>query len=217
MTCRRIRTSGQRIIGRMRRGRGIAAVWPVLCALSATVTCAADTAALTEKCATCHGPQGYSEQPDVPVIAGFSRQGFIDTLAAFRDGDRVAIEYHPPGSAARMMNDIARELTDAEVEVLADYYSRLPFVARHQPFDDALASRGAVVHDKLCERCHSNGGSEPEDDAAILAGQWTPYLRRQFADIADGKRRVPRAMLKRFQQLDDSDKEALLHFYASLR
>ena len=176
---------------------------------------AADLEELTQRCSRCHGEQGYSEHPDVPVIAGFSYQGFIDTLAAFREGERVAIKYETPGSPAIMMNDIARELSEAEVETLARYYSGIPFIPRRQAFDPALAAEGAKVHDKSCEKCHSKGGSDPQDDAAILAGQWTPYLRRQFGNITDGKRTMPRRMMAKFRKLSDTDKEALLNFYAS--
>jgi sulfide dehydrogenase cytochrome subunit len=175
---------------------------------------ATDIARTAEQCAQCHGERGYSVQPDVPVIAGFSPEGFVETMDAFRNGDRVAIEYEVPGSPANMMNEIARELSDTQVEALAVYFAEIPFAARQQTADPALARRGAEVHAKNCERCHSDGGAHPEDDAAILAGQWMPYLRRQFDNIDTGKRNVPRSMLKRYQRLSADDKEALLHFYA---
>jgi hypothetical protein len=31
-----------------------------------------------------------------------------------------------------------------------------------------------AYHKQKCERCHRNNGAEPVEDAAILAGQWTP-------------------------------------------
>lgn len=176
---------------------------------------AAEFDALIGRCAKCHGDRGYSEQEDVPVIAGFSYQGFLDTMAAFRDGERVAMKYRAPGSPETVMNEIALELDEAEVEALAEYYSGIPFIPRKQYFDPRLAAQGAKVHDKLCEKCHSKGGSDPQDDAAILAGQWTSYLRRQFDNITTGKRRVSRSMMSKFRRLTDDDKESLLHFYAS--
>ena len=170
---------------------------------------------LADQCTPCHGHQGYSLDEDVPVIAGFSYDGFVDALDAFRDGERHAVAYQAPGSPLTLMNEIAQRLSDDEVEELAAYFSALPFVPRTQFADRELAAKGAEVHEKHCERCHSNGGSDPEDDAAILAGQWMPYLKRQFDDITSGKRKVPRAMLRRFSQLDEGEKEALLHFYAN--
>lgn len=52
------------------------------------------------------------------------------------------------------------------------------------------------------------------EDAAILAGRWTIYRRRQFDNILSGKRIVPRSMLRRTNKLSVEDIEALLHFYA---
>jgi len=72
-----------------------------------------------------------------------------------------------------------------------------------------------VIHKRSCERCHTDNGAHPVEDAAILAGQWTPYLRRQFDNFLSGKRMVPRSMLRRIKKLSKDDIEALLNFYAS--
>lgn len=111
----------------MNKGVGILFVWAML----AQQAIATDAAILAEQCAKCHGINGYSEQPHVPIIAGFSQAGFVENINAFRNGDRVAIAYAVPGSPAIMMNEIARGLSDAQVEVLAAYYAGMPFAARH--------------------------------------------------------------------------------------
>ena len=112
------------------------------------------------------------------------------------------------------MNDIARALGDEDVLALADYFSKRPFRAAEQAADELLASNGEILHKQKCERCHRQNGAEPVEDAAILAGQWTPYLRRQFENILSGKRLVPRSMLRRVRNLPAEDIEALLNFYA---
>ena len=81
--------------------------------------------------------------------------------------------------------------------------------------DPALAKAGAKIHKRWCERCHSENGAYPDEEAAILAGQWTPYLRRQFENFLTGKRKVPKTMLERVKKLSADDIEALLHFYAN--
>lgn len=170
---------------------------------------------LVASCDSCHGKDGYSTTADVPIIAGFSREGFVSTIEAFRKGERIAIEFHRPGEPDTVMNDIARALADEDVASLADHYSARAFRPAQQDADPALAKAGAKIHKKWCERCHSENGAYPDEEAAILAGQWTPYLRRQFENFLSGKRKVPKTMLERVRKLSADDVEALLHFYAN--
>ena len=175
---------------------------------------ASDIVSLVKMCEGCHGKDGNSIQPDVPIIAGFSNEGFLNTMDVFRLNERIALSYQRPGEPETVMNDIARALSDEDVLALADYFSKRPFHAAEQAADEALASNGEILHKQKCERCHRQNGAEPVEDAAILAGQWTPYLRRQFENILSGKRLVPRSMLRRVRNLPAEDIEALLNFYA---
>ena len=40
-----------------------------------------------------------------------------------------------------------------------------------QEFDADLAAAGKAIHDKDCDRCHSDEGTNPEDEAGMLGGQ----------------------------------------------
>jgi len=175
---------------------------------------ATDFVTLVTMCEDCHGKDGNSTQPDVPIIAGFSHEGFLNTMDVFRENERIAMAYHKPGEPETVMNEIAQKLMDEDVEALADYFSKRPFIAAKQSADVMLAARGEIIHKKWCEKCHSENGSEPVEDSAILAGQWTIYLRRQFDNILSGKRYVPRTMLRKINKLTAEDIDALLHFYA---
>ena len=175
---------------------------------------AGDFVDLVKNCESCHGVDGISTTPDIPIIAGFSYEGFLNTMDVFRENERIAMEYHKPGEPETVMNQIAQSLSSEETDELAKYFSSLKFVPAKQPFDAKLAERGAVLHKKSCERCHTDNGKEPVEDAAILAGQWTPYLKRQFDNVLSGKRLVPRSMLRRIKKLSPEDIEALLNFYA---
>jgi cytochrome c553 len=70
-----------------------------------------------------------------------------------------------------------------------------------------------------CEKCHEDGGRLGEDDAGILAGQWTPYLRWSMDDYISDKREMTKKMRKKVTKLleehGDAGVEQLLHFYAS--
>jgi sulfide dehydrogenase cytochrome subunit len=175
---------------------------------------AGDIVDLVRMCEGCHGRDGISTQPDVPIIAGFSREGFLNTMDVFRDDDRIALAFQKPDEPETQMNDIARQLSDEDVEALADYFSQRPFKAAAQSFDAKRAERGEILHKRHCDRCHTHNGAEPVEDAAILAGQWTPYLKRQFDNILTGKRVVPRIMYRRIKRLSPADVDALLSFYA---
>lgn len=182
--------------------------WPV------SPVFADDFVKLVQMCEKCHGQDGNSTTPFVPTIAGFSYEGFLNTMDVFRDDDRIAAEFHKPGDPETVMNDIAKALTDEDVRNLADYYSKRAFIPVQQTVDIELAKRGEILHKKSCEKCHTDNGAHPVEDAAILAGQWTPYLRRQFDNFLSGKRMAPRTMLRRIKELSKEDIDALLHFYA---
>ena len=58
------------------------------------------------------------------------------------------------------------------------------------------------------------GGSNADDDAAILAGQWMAYTKNEFEKFSLGDRSMPKKIKKKFKKLSDDDKTALIHYYA---
>ncbi len=170
---------------------------------------------LTDKCDHCHGKNGNSEDEKVPSIAGFSSTVIEDAMAAYKNEERPADKYKPKDGEETDMIAIAKKLSDDDVKKAAAYYAKQKFMPHKQPFDAALAKKGAKVHKKRCEKCHSDNGSNAEDDAAILAGQWKAYMKRQFDLIVSGERDVPKKMKKKIKKLKDGDVEALIEFYAS--
>ena len=113
------------------------------------------------------------------------------------------------------MCDAVADLDDDQIEGLADHYASLPFVAAKQDFDADLAAAGKAVHDAECDRCHSDGGSNADDEASILAGQWMGYLESTFAEYAAGDREQPKKMQEKMDALSAEDTKALIHYYAS--
>lgn len=161
-------------------------------------------------CLGCHGGEGVSARPEVPTIAGISTPVHADALIAYRDGTRKCAD-----PKSKMMCAVSAKLTDEQIEVLAEYFAAMTFKPATQEFDAALAAKGTEIHNEHCEKCHTAGGSEPLDDASILAGQWLPYLQLSLAQFAKNERDQPKAMQARFEQLSESDLEALAHYYAS--
>ena len=180
---------------------------------------AADLESTIAQCNDCHGDAGVSQWNDMPTIAGIDAFSHSEALFIYRDRARpCADSAFRQGDTARpetSMCEIAAELDDDTIEALADHYAALPFKAAVQPFDAALAETGKAVHEDGCDRCHSDGGSNQDDEASILAGQWRGYLERTFAEYRSGDREQPEKMAERVDELSDDDVTALIHYYAS--
>ena len=185
----------------------------IFASLSATASSRLDS--LLSLCDGCHGQDGNSKKEEVPSIAGFSVFYLADALRMYKAGERESVSYRIEGQEETDMNQIAGLLSDADRLALAKHYAGMTFIPHQQAFKSEWAKRGEKVHQYYCEKCHAEGGTSPENDAAILAGQWTKYLRRQFKQFASGKRLMPRGMERYFVTLTKQDKEALIHYYAS--
>jgi cytochrome c553 len=94
----------------------------VVPALLAAPTLAADPEAgreMAAQCAACHGEAGVSVASDVPNLAAQKAEYLQAQLEAFREGERT----NP------LMNAIAAQLDDAEIENLAAHFAGLPGAA----------------------------------------------------------------------------------------
>jgi sulfide dehydrogenase cytochrome subunit len=188
--------------------------------LGAGAALAADGAAVFEqKCLACHGAGGASQDSSIPTIGGYSAKYIVDSLGNFKKKLRPCSEVSVPsgpkkGTKSDMCKVIA-ELSAAEAEAAARYLAGRKFVRAKQPFDQKKAANGQSVYGKLCRRCHEDGGSSPDEDNGILAGQWTSYLKAQLAAFRAGKRTIDDKMKARLEKVSAEDEEALLHFFAS--
>lgn len=189
-----------------------------LLALS-TGAAAAGLESLVEDCNGCHGDDGVSQWTDVPTIAGIDAFSHSEALFIYQEEARPCTESeYRTGDTSRpatTMCEIAAGLDDDQIEALSAHYSALEFVPAKQDFDAALAEKGAAIHKQNCSKCHSDGGSNPDDEASILAGQWMGYLEASFADYASGERDQIDEMAEKMAELSDDDVKALLHYYAS--
>jgi len=185
----------------------------------ASVAIAQDLASIVDNCNGCHGDDGVSQWSDMPTIGGLPEFTHGDALFFFRDGDRPCSESeYRQGDTSRpatTMCDVVADLDDAMLEDLAAHYFGLPFVAAQQEFDADLAAAGKVLHDAQCDKCHSDAGSNPDDEAGILAGQWMGYMKNTFAEYASGAREQDKKMKEKMDALSEADETALFHFYAS--
>jgi sulfide dehydrogenase cytochrome subunit len=182
---------------------------------------AADVDKLVEVCSNCHGKAGASAESDVPIIGGYSVEFLVNNLKAYKTKDRDCPETkYRSGSKKGQKADmcqIVKDLNTDDINQIAKYFSKQKFVRAKQKFDPLLAKKGKEVHEQYCEKCHSDGGTRADDEAGMPAGQWTPYLRQAFDEFATGKRPITKKMKAKMDEVDKSDVEALIQYYASFR
>lgn len=77
---------------------------------------------LAASCAACHGINGNSVG-GTPVLAGLAPEYFLKQMQAFRSGELPST----------VMHRHAKGLADAEIRLLADYFSTQPRVAATPP------------------------------------------------------------------------------------
>jgi len=84
-----------------------------------TLVTKGDMKRLLLPCSVCHGKEGQGYGYEAPALAGQKREHFVDLLTAFKDRDRENDHY-------QRMRFIAGQLTEKEIEELADFYAAKP-------------------------------------------------------------------------------------------
>lgn len=158
-------------------------------------------------CAGCHGTNGGSAGLTMPSLASQSKASIVDAMKKFKSGERPST----------VMGRLAKGYTDADFAAMGDFFSKQKFHATTQMVDASKAKKGADLQDANCSRCHLDDGKDGKDDTPVMASQWLGYLKMQ-ADLYDsGKRKMPKDMADKWNKLSKEDREALLHFYASVK
>lgn len=168
----------------------------------------ADGQMLANTCSGCHGTAGVSSGPAAPSIAGFDEEYFVEVMQGFASGE----------VASTIMGRIASGYSEEELQKMAAVFGANKSVPAKQDYDKAQVKNGAKLHEHFCEKCHEDGGASGED-AAPLAGQWTPYLKWSLEDFQAGTREAPKKMAKKMEQMHERYGQdavhALLSYYAS--
>jgi sulfide dehydrogenase cytochrome subunit len=72
---------------------------------------------LAGNCANCHGTFGAAKGA-MPSLAGQKKEALVEQMRAFRDGKRPAT----------VMHQLAKGYSDAQIEVIAEFFARQPAV-----------------------------------------------------------------------------------------
>ena len=141
-------------------------------------------------CATCHGPQGNSQVPKYPRLAGQNATYLSAQLKAFRAQTRGDAD------AMGFMWGMAAGLDDPTIDALAAYYAAQKPVAGAGG-DPAVTARGAEIFGHgveaagvpACSACHGANG-EGMGEFPRLAGQHAQYLLKQLGAFQSNMRNV---------------------------
>lgn len=162
-----------------------------------------------ELCAACHGPQGVSQNPAFPSLAGQPKVFLENQMVLIREGLRDI----PP------MKGTLDGLNDPDLTALANYFASLPPPAPATgPLDAARYQRGKQVADSTrCGICHLPDYSGRQQ-VPRLAGQQERFLLDVMKEFRDhpgpGRDTIMAASLYGLtnQQLED-----LAHFFAHFK
>lgn len=164
-----------------------------------------------ENCAACHGADGRSDQPGVPVLAGQHSFYAITQLFMFREGRRS-----DPGMSA-----VAKGLKDDDLRGYSQFISTLapsPAPEPATPADSARMARGAALaKEHKCIFCHGDDFSGGQQ-VPRLTGQHEDYLRLTLREFREGKRPgYTMAMTEAVGQIAMDDLDTLAYYVARYR
>ena len=170
-----------------------------------------NTSDLIKQCSICHGMDGNSSMNTIPSIAGINPGYFNYSMETYKNGNRKSIA----------MKTFADKLSENDSIELAKYYAKQSYKPADQSLDKKLVSKGKMIHDKYCAKCHDNNGYPDPYSYGILAGQWKAYLQQVIKEYLDGSRKtVPMMLLKLNRvknEIGDNGFEQLINFYASVK
>jgi cytochrome c553 len=170
----------------------------------------AQIAAAREKaqvCAPCHGPEGNSENPQYPILAGQSWRYIYIQLRDFKEGRR----------SDPQMSPMAANLSQDDMIALGNYFAAQKQRPIKIQVDSAKVEAGHKTSDAvLCPMCHL-GGFVGQNEIPRVAGQWPEYIKKQLEDFK-ARRRTNDAgnMTSVAAGLSDQDIENLSQYIANL-
>jgi cytochrome c553 len=151
--------------------------------------------------------------PMIPVIAGMPAAHIEEAIYAYIDGARQCLR------EPRMCETVAG-LTESEVSTAAEYFAAQERNYNREEYDEGLARKGAILHERHCGACHLPPHDENVDYAIgiPLHGQRSDYIRYALGAYFGGKREpLLDAMAHEIQQLGSDDFDALVNYYSSYR
>ena len=174
-----------------------------------TLPAVADPPEKLVPCLACHGDKGQSELENVPSLGAQPAPYSVVQLFLFREKMRVV----------EPMNEMAKGLSDGDLQTLADALAALPPPKPPaDPGDPARLERArALTEENHCNVCHRPDFSGREN-VPRLADQREDYLLKALRDYKSGARRgYDATMAEALQPVDDAQLIELAYYLAHLR
>jgi len=148
----------------------------------ALVASSVSAATLEERiapCLACHGEKGQSATENTPSLGAQQSPYTLIQLFMFRQKLRA---FEP-------MNEMAKALTDGDLQTFSDFIGKLPKpVPPGDAGDPARLQRGqAAVRQHRCDTCH-NPDFSGKENVPRIASQREDYLARTMAAYKDNSR-----------------------------
>jgi cytochrome c553 len=164
--------------------------------------------AKAQVCATCHGPNGNSADPQYPILAGQSWRYVYIQLRDFKEGRRKDAQMSP----------MAADLTRDEMIELGNWYAAQKPAPNGFKADPAKVAAGRKKSDEvLCPMCHL-GGFSGQNEIPRVAGQHYRYVVKQLKDFKSKARTNDAGnMTSIAATLSDQDVDNLANYIANLQ
>jgi cytochrome c553 len=168
-------------------------------------------------CVACHGTHGEGTPGGVPRLAGQNADYMSHALSMFKAGTR----------AGAIMQPIARNLTDAEIRRLADYFSmqNAPLAGAAAPASPQLVLAGKQLAETgdanmaACFSCHAAQGKGNGARFPSIAGEPAQFVinrLHEFQARARGKTPQPGTMTAVASTLDERQIDAAAAYLSQL-
>src|SRR5215471_12905594 len=188
-----------------------AKAWLVVLALlsGASPAVSADISEKLPPCLSCHGADGQAQVENVPSLGAQQPSYSLIQLFMFREKMRVA----------EPMNKAAKDLTDGDLQQLADALAVLP---PPKPPDDAgdparLERARALTEQNHCDVCHRPDFSG-QQTVPRLANQRQDYLLKTLGEYQSGVRHAYEPiMLEVLQPFRDVQLVEFAYYLSHLR
>lgn len=124
-----------------------------------------------QACANCHGPGGIGGAPTYPYLAGQHSSYLLTALKEWKDGSRN-------NDSSQQMQMIARQLSDRDVQALAQYFSAQPAppsaAAQQQPAQSPQPNTARFTHSGPPTGAKAVKGAGAEQGAPTTGGAQGP-------------------------------------------
>ena len=160
-----------------------------------------------ESCIPCHGPDGNSQAPLFPILAGQTARYIFLQLRDFKEGRRVEPQMEPS----------VKDLTREDMIDLGAFFAAQKAPPRAFTPDEATTERGKTkAAAALCTMCHL-GGFMGQNEIPRVAGQHYEYLVKQMQDFKSGRRSNDAGTMAGVSKtLSNEDIDDLAHYLAGL-